>query len=221
MRMYNPKWEAIKHFNYTAKVVDLQFDLAGMEIPADHGYVLREEIARHLPWMRDQADAGIHPVHATPSGRNDNLVINRRVKLVLRVPVARVPDAQTLVGKEIDSGAGKLQVGSMKEKPLTPYATLYSHFVAIDSEDDSADEAGFLAALRELMAALNLQAGLIAGKPQRMTLPNRVIGGYSLMLHDIDLMQSMTLQEQGLGLYRGLGCGIFIPHKSIKEVSFD
>jgi hypothetical protein len=54
-----------------------------------------------------------------------------------------------------------------------------------------------------------------------MHIPKRVIGGYSLMLHDIDLMQSMILQERGLGLHRGYGCGIFIPHKSIKEVAID
>jgi hypothetical protein len=41
------------------------------------------------------------------------------------------------------------------------------------------------------------------------------------MLHDIDLMQSLVLQERGLGLYRGYGCGIFIPHKSITAVAID
>jgi len=217
MRMYNPEWEAIRRLNYTPKFVDLQFDITGLEIPADHGYALHEEVCRQLPWLRDIPLAGIHPVHATPSGRNANLVINRRVKLVLRLPVEHVFEAQSLVGKVIDPGAGQIVIGALKEKPVTPYATLYSHFVVVDNED----EAGFLEVVRVQMEQLGIKAGLIPGKFHRMHMPNRVIGGYSLMLHDIDLMQSMTLQELGLGLYRGLGCGIFIPHKSIKEVSFD
>jgi CRISPR-associated protein Cas6 len=217
MRMYNPEWEAIKRFNYTPSVTDLQFDLSGMEIPEDHGYTLFEEIALHLPWFRDLPSAAIHPVHGSPSGRNDNLVINRRVKLVLRLPVDRVSDARALVGKEIDPGAGQLRIGPLKEKSVTPYATLYSHFVTVDNDD----EAGFLDEVRRQMQELEINAGIIPGKFHRMHIPKRVIGGYSLMLHDIDLMQSLALQEFGLGLYRGYGCGVFIPHKSIKEVAFD
>jgi len=68
---------------------------------------------------------------------------------------------------------------------------------------------------------MGILAGLIPGKPHKMHTPKRVIGGYSLMLHDIDLMQSMILQERGLGMHRGYGCGIFIPHKSIKAVAID
>ncbi len=217
MRMYNAEWEALKRLNYTPKVIDLQFDLAGMEIPADHGHALYEEIVRHLPWLRDLNGAGIHPVHGAPSGRNENLVINRRVKLVLRLPVAHADAAKSLVGKEIDPGAGKLRIGDLKEKAVTPYATLYSHFVAVENDD----EAQFMDAVRQLLQDAGIHAGLIAGKFHQMHIPKRVIGGYSLMLHDIDLMQSMLLQEQGLGLHRGYGCGIFIPHKSIKEVAID
>jgi CRISPR-associated protein Cas6 len=217
MRMFNAEWEALKRLNYTPKVIDLQFDLSGMEIPADHGYALYEEIAGHLPWIRDLGSAAIHPVHGAPSGRNENLVINRRVKLVLRMPVEYAEAAKSLVGKEINPGAGKLCVGGLKEKSVTPYATLYSHFVAVENDD----ETQFMDAVRRLLQAADIQAGLIAGKFHQMHIPNRVIGGYSLMLHDIDLMQSMLLQEQGLGLHRGYGCGIFIPHKSIKEVAMD
>lgn len=217
MRMYNAEWEALKRLEYTPKVVDLQFDLIGFELPADHGYALYEEIVRHLPWLRDLPGVSIHPVHGVPSGRNKNLVINRRVKLVLRMPVEHVDAAKSLVGKVIDPGAGKLSIGDLKEKSVTPYATLYSHFVAVDNDD----EVQFMDEISRLLQETGIRAGLIAGKFQQMHIPKRVIGGYSLMLHDIDLMQSMLLQEQGIGLYRGYGCGVFIPHKSIKEVAPD
>lgn len=214
MRMYNPEWEAIKEFEHTARFREAQFNLTGLELPEDHGYALFEELARHLPWMRDTPGLGVHPVHGAPSGRNANLVINRRVKLVLRLPIERLEAARFLVGKRIDPGAGELIIGDMKEKPLTPYATQYAHFVDMGTPD----EADFIAAARQELETMDIRCGLIPGKRQSMHTPNGVIGGFSLMLHDISLMQSLTVQEQGLGMHRGYGCGLFIPHKSIKEV---
>lgn len=214
MRMYNPEWEAIKDFEHVARFKEIQFDLIGFELPEDHGHALFEEIARHLPWLRVTPDAGIHPIHGAPSGRNANLVINRRVKLVLRLPIDRIADARSLVDKTIDPGAGKIVIGAMKEKPLMPFATLYSHFVDVGTDD----EADFIAESRRLLDEMDIPGGLIPGKRRKMHTPNGVIGGYSLMLHDISLLQSLTVMERGLGLHRGYGCGIFIPHKSIKEV---
>lgn len=141
-------------------------------------------------------------------------MINRRVKLVLRLPLDRIADARSLVDKAIDPGAGKILIGAMKEKPLMPFPTLYSHFVDVGTSD----EAQFIGEARRLLDELGIPAGLIPGKQRKMHTPNGVIGGYSLMLHDISLMQSLTVMERGLGLHRGYGCGIFIPHKSIKEV---
>jgi CRISPR-associated protein Cas6 len=217
MRMYNPEWEAIKDFEYTPRYVDVQFDIGGAEIPADHGAALFEQLAEHLPWLRETPDVGVHPVHGAPTGRNDNLVINRRVKLVLRLPVERLEDVRALTGKAIDPGAGILTIGPLKEKRLSPFATLYSHFVATGH----ADEAEFMADARRMLDELGIQGGLIPGKQRKMHTAEGVIVGYSLMLHDVSLIQSLTLQEQGLGMYRNYGCGIFVPHKSIKEVVID
>lgn len=217
MRMYNPEWEAIKDFEHTASVQDVQFDLMGSELPADHGAALYRELVRHLPWLEDTPGAGVHPVHGWPTGRNDNLVINRRIKLVLRLPVARMEDARALVGRQIDPGAGPITVGSLKARPLTPCATLYSHLVVMGPEG----EAEFIAEARGKLERLGIQCGLIAGKRRKMSVAEGAVSGYSLMLHDVSLMQSIAVQEQGLGRYRGYGCGIFIPHKSIKEVVID
>ena len=214
MRLFNPEWEAIKEFEHTALCRDVQFDLAGHELPEDHGFALFEELARHLPWLRETPEAGVHPVHGAPSGRNANLVINRRVKLVLRLPVARLEEARALEGKRIDPGAGELGIGAMKERHLTPYVTLYSPFVDMGTTD----EAEFMDSARKELETMDIRCGLIPGKARLMHTPNGVIGGYSLMLHDITLSQSMAVQERGLGLHRGYGCGLFVPHKSIKEV---
>jgi len=215
MRMYSPEWEAVKNLKFTPSVLDLHYDLSGSEIPADHGPALYAELLRHLPWLADTPGAAVHPVHGAPSGRNANLVVNRRVKLVLRLPVARLEEASALVGKHIDPGAGTLLVGAMKEKNLTPFGTLYSHFVTLGT----ADEAAILLEVRRQLDKMGIPCGLIPGMRHKMLAPDGEISGHSLMLHDLSLVHSLAVQEQGLGLHRVWGCGIFIPHKSIKEVS--
>lgn len=215
MRMVNPEWEAIRDFEYTPKYCDVQFDLAGGEIPADHGVALDAALCIHLPWLAEATDVGIHPVHAAPTGRNANLVINRRVKLVLRIPVTRRADVAALCGARIDPGAGELLIGDLKEKRLSPFAYLYSHFVDMGV----ADEAAFLAAARAELEEMGIRCGLIPGKQRKMATPAGEVAGFSLMLHDVDLLQSLQVQEVGIGRGRRRGCGIFIPHKSIKEVA--
>lgn len=217
MRMFNPEWEAIKGLDRDAAYRDVQFDLVGAEIPADHGYRLFQELVAQLPWLADTPGVAVHPVHGSPSGRNENLVINRRVKLVLRVPKERIDDVAVLTGKRIDPGAGALVIGDMKARPLTPFGTLYAHFV--DMGD--ADELGFIEAATRQLADMAIPAGMICGKRRKMMTPQGGIEGFSLMLHDVKLDQSLLIQERGLGGHRAYGCGIFIPHKSIKEVAID
>lgn len=215
MRMYNPDWEAIKDFEYTPRFKDVQFDLVGSEIPADHGKALYDGLAALLPWLKDEPAVGVHPIHGAPTGRNDNLVINRRVKLVLRLPVERLDAVRALSGKRLDIGAGELAVGALKEKMLTPYATLYASVV----DFGTAEEAAFLEAAHAELEQIGIRCGLIPGKQRKMRVTEGEISGYSLMLHDVSLQQSLQVQETGLGRHRGYGCGIFVPHKSIKEVA--
>lgn len=217
MRMFNPEWQAIKDFATVSDVRDLQFDLQGQEIPADHGLPVFQALVRLLPWLAETPGAGIHPVHGAPSGRNDNLVINRRVKLVLRLPKTRLADAAALSGQAIDLATGRLEIGAMKDKPLTPFATQYAHFV----DFGCADEAAFLVAAQRELDEMAIPAGLICGKRRKIITPDGSAEGYSLMLHDLKLEHSLVIQERGLGRNRLYGAGIFIPHKSIKEVAID
>lgn len=215
MRLYSPEWDAIRDFQYTPRFKDVQFDLTGVEIPADHGYSLYMALVELLPWLAGSEGAGIHPIHGAPTGRNENLVINRRVKLVVRVPVERLDEVKGLTGTHIESGAGELVIGEAKEKQLIPFANLYSPLV----DFGTADEIAFLEAARAELEKMAIQCGLIPGKQRKMLTPGGEIRGYSLMLHDVAPEQSLRLQEQGLGLHRAYGCGLFVPHKSIKEVA--
>jgi len=38
------------------------------------------------------------------------------------------------------------------------------------------------------------------------------------MIADLEVEESLRLQQKGLGPYRYLGCGLFIPHKGIDDI---
>ena len=48
--------------------------------------------------------------------------------------------------------------------------------------------------------------------------PDKTLPTRSLMLADMEVEDSVKLQQHGLGPWRQLGCGLFIPHKDISEV---
>ena len=69
-------------------------------------------------------------------------------------------------------------------------------------------------------AAIGAPASTTAWEMQGQTLQSTSgpLYGYSLMLHDVPPHKSLQIQDEGLGRNRLLGCGIYIPHKSITPV---
>ena len=218
MRMYNPEWEAIRHSELTSPFTDLQFDLEGQSIPADHGQSLHDALLACLPELAGLGELAVHPVAGAPSGRDDTLVLNRRTKLFLRLPSLHVDQAMQLCGCQIEAGAGHLKIGSAKPRPLLPFAELHSPLVILNTND----ELDFLEEAHRQLALLDIQgAGLICNKRRTILTASGEATGFGLMIHGLLPVQSLLLQERGIGSMRGLGCGVFVPHKSIKEVALD
>ena len=210
-------WPESKPEEYVPHMVDLQFDLIGTSIPADNAQLLSDELLRLLPWLSADAGIGIQHLKGAETNKGDaTLNINRRTKLFLRVPKARVDDMQQLVGKTLDIAGHSLQIGSFKTREFTPFTNIYAHFV----DTGAATEEQFVQdVMRELDGHFQLRCGFICGKPQTLQSASGPLHGYSLMLHNVPAHKSLQLQDEGLGRNRLLGCGIFIPHKSIAPVN--
>jgi len=210
------QWPEQKPEEYTPQMIDLQFDLVGNTIPADSAMLLSQALLKVLPWLGEDSHAGIQLLKGAETNSGDATVnINRRTKLFLRVPHTRVADTQILVGHTLDLAGHKLQVGNFKSRAFTPFSNIYAHFV----DTGSASEEQFVQdVMRELDGHFQLRCGFICGKQQTLQGPDGVLHGYSLMLHDLPPHKSLRLQDEGMGHNRLLGCGIFIPHKSIAPV---
>lgn len=192
---------------------DVHFELRGTRIPVDHGYALFNELARLLPWLAHEELAGIHPIHGSDSGTG-HLLLNRRTRLVIRIRRERLDKLLDLSGKQINVAGNPLTIGSGKTKALTHHTPLYAHLVTTGSQDERA----FTQDIMRLLDALTIETRFLCGKQQTLTTADGVITGYSLMLHGLPVEHAIRVQQLGLGGNRKLGCGIFIPHKSINAL---
>jgi CRISPR-associated protein Cas6 len=195
-------------------VTDVQFDIQGTLLPIDHGFALFTELARLLPWLADEPLGGVHAIHGADTGHGE-LILNRRTKLMIRMVSARVPELMQLSGQSINIGGNKLEIGAGKIRPLSRHTPLFAHCVVTGSED----ELDFTNDIIRLLDEMKIDSRFICGKRQAIRTPDGMASGFSLMLHGLPVEHSFLVQQQGLGKYRKIGCGIFIPHKSINALT--
>lgn len=209
-------WPEDKPEEYTPFMIDLQFDLIGSTIPADNAQLLADALLPLLPWLGKHSGSGIQHLKGAETNSGDmTLNINRRTKMLVRVPKDRVDDMQVLCGKTLDLSGHALQIGNFKTRVFSPFGNIYAHFV----DTGAAGEEQFVQdVMRELDGHFKLRCGFICGKQQTLQSASGPLYGYSLMLHDVPPHKSLQIQDEGLGRNRLLGCGIFIPHKSIAPV---
>lgn len=182
-------------------------------MPVDHGYALFRELARLLPWLAEEKLAGIHPIQGADNGAGE-LILNHRTKLVVRIPAERANDLLALEGQTISVAGNTLTIGAGKAKALPRHTPLYAHCVTTGS----ANETDFARDIMRLLDELGIETRFICGRQQIITTDAGRVAGYSLMLHGLPIEHAIRVQQIGIGSNRKLGCGIFIPHKSINAV---
>jgi CRISPR-associated protein Cas6 len=210
-------------FNVPDDVVDLAYSINCRALPIDHSYALASAIAQHLPWFVSEEHCALHLIHGAESGNGwdrpengeDLLYISRRTKLVLRLPKERIEAAQTLTGKELVIDKHVISVGPSNTRKLADSTALYSRYV--DSHPDESEEEFIDRAVAELRAMGLKFKKIMAGKSHTHNGGSeQEILTRSLFIADLARMDSIRLQEQGIGSKQNYGFGVFIPHKTLK-----
>lgn len=203
-------------------VVDLVFAVRGRTLPSDHAWALAGAVARALPWFADEADAGLHLVHAAASGNgwwspedDDEGVIylSRRTRLALRLPQARIPEARALEGMTLDVAGHPLEVAAGQVHLLSPLTTLYARHVVAEQTEENAFLDDVTRELGEFGVACRR---MVCGRSRHFRGPDGRVLTRSLMLDGLAFDESQLLQRRGLGPGRHHGFGLFIPHKAVK-----
>jgi len=208
--------------NYTVSddVVDLLFSIKCDTLPVDHAWALSQQIQGVLPWFEHEPRTGLHIIHVAdsgngwerPQGADDLLYLSRRTKLILRVPKARREDAQALTGNTLDVDGHQMEIKTAKSRLLAMTPILYSRYVVSDpawSEDD------FMQWAVDELKKLRLRfKKVLCGKSFELATPQGPLHTRTLMVANMPFEDAVTLQEEGIGPGRNMGCGLFIPQKS-------
>jgi CRISPR-associated protein Cas6 len=207
-------------------ILDVVYSIECRGIPLNHTHALSEAIMRALPWLRDEEDAGIHMIHGAESGNGwlrpdvDSgdavLHLSRRTKLELRLPKARVAEAEALTGQTLDIDGHPLTVGKHTLRPLSTYGTQFARYVIADA---SQSEEAFVSQVVTNLRGMGVEFGkLLCGRCHAIDLPDRTLFTRSLMIAELGPEHAVRLEQLGLGPGRKHGCGLFIPHKGIAAV---
>ena len=205
-------------------VVDLVFSISCKALPVDHAYLLSQAVQKVLPWLADEEGAGVHTIHVAETGNgwirpSDSSAIlhpSRRTKLRVRVPKHRVNEGKGLTGSSLDLEDYSIEVKEVMVKSLSDHPTVFSRYIVTEGFKD---EAAVLEEMIRQLKALSIKPKkMLCGTETIITTPDKQIKTRSLMLADLSVDESVQLQMKGLGSHRWLGCGLFIPHKDIKEV---
>ena len=208
----------------TSDVMDVRFRIRCRALPVDHAHVLRHALLTACPWLAEEPLAGIHTIHGAESGngwiRPDDptsyLPLSRRTRLALRLPKARLAQARALCGASLEVGPDRLEIEDARLYPLQPLGTVFARYVAFEHEDEEV----FLQHCEEQLRADGIAAPrMMAGRMHQVANEAGGLACRSLMLDGLDAEQSLHLQQSGLGPARLLGCGLFLPHKSIAPVA--
>ena len=207
----------------TTHSVDVRYRIRCPALPVDHARALCNSLLAVWPWLESDERAGIHTIHGAESGngwiRPDNpntyLPLSRRTRLILRLPRSRLEAAQELCDTTLQLGPDTLEVGEANLHPLQAHETVFARYIAVESEQ----EEEFLQQCATLLEEQNVSAPrMLAGRLHTVADGKSHLHCRSLMLDGLKPQASINLQEQGLGPHRLLGCGLFLPHKSIAAV---
>jgi len=219
--MYWIEEEEEEPFVVPDDIVDLSFTIRCQALQVDHAYALAQAVAEALPWFESEPQAGLHLIHGADSGNGwyrpeegDALIYpSRRTPLVLRLPKERVEDARALTGQTLDLDGFSVEVGEAKERMLSNLTSLYARHVVtehVDAEERFLEEA--VARLKEMGIKFKKVLG---GLPAIFRTPEGPVATRSLLVAGLSIEDAVRLQQEGIGPYRKMGCGLFIPHKQV------
>lgn len=204
-------------------VFDLMFRVRGVSLDIDHAWALASALRMVLPAEVCQR-VGVHGVRLAESGngwtrpqqQDAEIPLSRRSRMVIRIHEADRDEAMRLCGMRLRLGAQQIEVGEGSVRPLHVSATLHARAIACDPAESEND---FLDRIALELKAMNIEVGkMICGKSGQIRAGDISLFTRALMIADLKAEESIRLQRRGIGDERLVGCGLFVPCKSIDPV---
>ncbi|SMM99090.1 FIG01199507: hypothetical protein [uncultured Candidatus Thioglobus sp.] len=211
-----------EHFTLPETIQDAVFNIRAKVLPIDHAYLLAQALLKHLPWLQE-VNAGIFDISVADGNgweqdfKSGFYYPSKRSKLNIRIPQTRLKDVASLLGKTLDLNDYQIEIVKiLKPKLMSDMQIVFAKYVACD---ENVSEEEFLQTSHAQLQALGIQPKkMMAGLQRNISTPDGAIHTRSLMVANLRKVESVTLQEQGIGKHRLLGCGLFVPQKGIESV---
>lgn len=199
--------------------VDLCFPVLGKSLPTDHGYSLYAAVARILgPDSHERNGPGLFPIRGL-AGEPGLLSLTPAAHLQIRTAVEQLPGLLRLAGKTMEIDGHRIRLGVPQTYALVPAVALTARLVTIKGFREPAP---FLEAARRQLDELHVKgrpaipvrkSGPHQGEPTRriLRIRDKKVVGFALIVSELTAEESLTLQENGLGGRRHMGCGLFTP----------
>ena len=208
-------------------VIDIVYSIECKSLPLNHSWALSQEIIKHLTWITEYEYAGIHQIHVAESNNgwlrpeDDEegalLYPSKRTKMTLRIPIHEYLSAEKLSGKTLNIDGHSLLVGKGKKKEFTNAGVIFARYVLCENNEEENDFLSRMALEIQDKADFKVKK-MLCGKSHTINTPSAKLQTKHLMIADLDNDASIKIQQLGLGKARELGCGLFLPHKSIKTL---
>jgi len=214
-----------------ANSVDVHFRIVCRELPIDHAHALSNALLEKVPWINDVPNVGIHSIYVAGSqngwerpnaSTGGRLVLSKRTRLRIRIlaPYAErlIADLRaqrlTIQGEPLDILSGAI-------KTFDTNATLFCRSCSFfDVNEPERDESNTIDQVKASCEQMGFTPNkILCGKSQSIKTVDGSISARSVMIADVPMRYSLTLQDVGLGRWRVLGCGILIPHKDTAAIN--
>jgi CRISPR-associated protein Cas6 len=212
----------LAHFVVPKRISELSFAIQCPALPVDHLKALTDAFKQVIKDWQNLQSLQVMPIYVAESGNGwmrpiepSALIFpSRRSRWSIRLAT---PQAATLAarldGVTLSFGEMQITLSEPRIRALVPSSTLFSRYIVCNSFDSEND---FLHNVYCDLQSLGVSASrMLAGRSNTIAGGDEALFTRSLMVADLTLADSITLQEHGVGNYLHSGCGIFIPHKSI------
>ncbi len=196
--------------------IELKFQVMGKRIPADHGYFLYSALSGVERKIHDLENIAICGISGMPDASR-NLHLNSASKLRIRIDHSDLPALMPLAGKTLQIGGEKITLGIPAVSLLKPHRHLYSRLVTVKG---CLEEKEFLEAVQRKLGELEITAEALLfhkengnenrGIRKTVRVKDKEIVGFPVLIHDLEPVDSLLLQQVGLGGRRKMGCGSFV-----------
>lgn len=211
-----------------ARMSDVSFRIACQSLPVDHASILADATCTHAPIIKESECAGIHPIHVAgsqngwerPDNSGEYLLLSKRTRFKIRIENAHAQQLiNTLSGITLNIADSPLHILSGIARVLQPAPTLFSRYTYFEDLDESVAESLFVERIIAQCKQHHFSpTKILCGKEHTINTASGPRLTRSVLLADVPAIESLTLQDHGLGDGRTMGCGLLIPHKDTGAV---